>query len=86
MTGNTMGETTRRNLAGIVRGGSAGGMGGGGGAAGVRAGFNPGAYVGGYGGGLGGTWGKAATGRMGGAGGRCNNSTSFLHFMPFKPG
>jgi microtubule-associated protein-like 6 len=53
MSGNTMGESTRARMAGVVRAANAGG-------GGDRA---PGAYVGGYGGGLGGTWGKAATNR-----------------------
>lgn len=60
MSGNTMGESTRTRLQGIVR--AANGDGGGGGGGDGRA---AGVYVGGYGGGSGGTWGKAATGRGG---------------------
>ncbi|GFR42917.1 hypothetical protein Agub_g3917, partial [Astrephomene gubernaculifera] len=53
---NTMGESTRARLAGVIRSVNAGGAGGGGDRA-------PGNYVGGYAGGLGGTWGKAPTNR-----------------------
>lgn len=57
-TGNTMGESTRARLAGLIHSVKAGMDGGGAGPAGGAQ------YVGGYAGGAGGTWGKAATGRQ----------------------